>query len=181
MAEIIHLYGASGSGTTTLGKHIADKLGWQFLDTDNYLWQLTDPPYTTTRPAVERVALIREDIRKAGSAVLSGSLSGWGDELTVLLTLAVRLDTNTNIRLERLRKREASRFGQRIAPGGDMHQHHLAFLAWAAAYDEGGLSMRSRAAHDEWEKRLPCRKLTVNGANSVEHNWAIIKKCLTPG
>ena len=46
--EIIYIYGASGSGTSTLGKYIRDKLGYFFMDTDDYFWQPTNPPYTKT-------------------------------------------------------------------------------------------------------------------------------------
>ena len=34
MKNIIHIFGASGSGTTTLGKKICTELGYTFLDTD---------------------------------------------------------------------------------------------------------------------------------------------------
>lgn len=36
MKKIIHLFGASGSGTSTLGKYIREKLGYFFMDTDDY-------------------------------------------------------------------------------------------------------------------------------------------------
>ena len=44
--EVIHIYGASGSGTSTLGRYLGDKLGYFFMDTDDYFWLPTDPPYT---------------------------------------------------------------------------------------------------------------------------------------
>lgn len=44
--QVIHIYGASGSGTSTIGKYISDKLGFYFMDTDDYFWQATNPPYT---------------------------------------------------------------------------------------------------------------------------------------
>lgn len=31
--KIIHIYGASGSGTTALGKYISEKLNYTFMDT----------------------------------------------------------------------------------------------------------------------------------------------------
>lgn len=34
MKRIIHIFGASGSGTSTLGKKICDELGYKFMDTD---------------------------------------------------------------------------------------------------------------------------------------------------
>lgn len=44
--SVIHIYGASGSGTSTLGKFISEQLGYTFMDTDDYFWLPTDPKYT---------------------------------------------------------------------------------------------------------------------------------------
>ena len=34
--SVIYIYGASGSGTSTLGKFISEQLGYTFMDTDDY-------------------------------------------------------------------------------------------------------------------------------------------------
>ncbi len=35
MNHVIHIYGASGSGTSTLGRKISEELGYRFMDTDD--------------------------------------------------------------------------------------------------------------------------------------------------
>lgn len=40
--NVIHIFGASGSGTLTIGQYICKKCGYYFMDTDNYFWELTD-------------------------------------------------------------------------------------------------------------------------------------------
>lgn len=52
------------------------------------------------------------------NVVISGSLVDWGDELIPLFTLAIRLITDTEIRIERLKAREKQKFGDRIMPDG---------------------------------------------------------------
>ena len=52
----IHVMGASGSGTTTLGQALAAKLGIRHLDTDHFFWMPTDPPFTMQREVGARVA-----------------------------------------------------------------------------------------------------------------------------
>lgn len=47
-----------------------------------------------------------EDIERHDNVVISGSLVDWGDELIPLFTLAIRIETDTNIRLKRLKTRE---------------------------------------------------------------------------
>lgn len=174
--EIIHIYGASGSGTSTLGRYIRDKLGYFFMDTDDYFWQPTNPPYTKKRNADERLAMMKSDIEKADKVVISGSLVDWGDELIPLFTLAIRLKTDTDIRIERLRKREREHFGSRIDIGGDMYKDHMEFLEWAAAYDNGDIDMRSKVKHDSWEKMLQCKKVTLYGNTDLEINLEIVKR-----
>lgn len=171
--QVIHIYGASGAGVTTLGRYISQRTGFTQLDTDDYFWLPTDPPFTMKRETEERVRLMRERMAD-GSAVISGSLTGWGDVLTDSFTLAIRLETDSSLRLKRLREREYSRFGSRIEEGGDMYKEHVEFINWAAQYDTGGVDMRSRACHDEWEKLLKCPIIRLCGSDSPEHNYEII-------
>lgn len=176
--SIIHIYGASGSGTTTLAKYISDNMGYFFMDTDDYFWMPTDPPYTEKRDPKERVKLMKNDIQTADKIVISGSLVDWGDELIELFSLAIRLVTDTDIRIARLRERERLNFGSRIDEGGDMYYNHKEFIDWAASYDSGGLEMRSKAKHDEWQKLLKCRQIVLDGNNALEYNLQQIKSCL---
>lgn len=178
MKNVIHIYGASGSGTSTLGKKICDELGYQFMDTDDYFWLPTNPKYTTKRSIEERIALMRKDIEESENVVISGSLTDWGDELIPLFTIAIRLETDTNIRIERLKKREKEEFGDRISPNGDMYQQHMDFLEWAKKYDTGSVKMRSKAKHDEWQKLLQCKILTLNGADDLHEIFLKVKEAL---
>lgn len=114
MKNIIHIYGASGSGTSTLGRKICEELGYKFMDTDDYFWLPTNPKYTAKRGKKERLDLMKKDISENDNVVISGSLVDWGDELIPLFTLAIRLVTDTEIRIERLKIREKQKFGDRI-------------------------------------------------------------------
>lgn len=168
MRRVVHIFGASGSGTSTLGRAISEKTGYIYLDSDDYLWAPTDPKFTTKRTPAERLALLVKDIDEAENAVLSGSLVGWGDPLIPGFTLAVRLVVPQDIRMERLKQREYGRFGDRVLPGGDMYKIHQDFLQWAAGYEDGPATMRSRAMHDLWQQKLTCPLLTLDGTQPVE-------------
>lgn len=173
--QVIHIYGASGSGTSTLGRYISNKLGYFFMDTDDYFWEATDPPYQVKRNIPDRIAWMKNDIAKHDKVVISGSLVDWGDVLIPLFTLAIRVETDTLIRIDRLKRREREHFGSRIDPGGDMYENHRAFLDWAASYDQGDLNMRSKSKHDEWQKQLQCPMILLDGQLPVEKNFEVIK------
>lgn len=54
----IYITGASCAGVTTLGQNLATRLDVQHVDVDDFYWMPTNPPFTTKRPADERVSLI---------------------------------------------------------------------------------------------------------------------------
>lgn len=178
MKHVIHIFGASASGTTTLGQKICDELGYTLMDTDDYFWLPTNPPFSQKRPREERIELMKKDMDETENVVLSGSIAGWGDALIPYFTLAVRIEMDPAIRIDRLVKREKQRYGSRIEPGGDMYEHHLAFVEWAKTYDTGGVDVRSKAKHDVWQKLLPCGILYLDGADTIEENFAKVKNML---
>ena len=45
MQHTIHIFGASGCGTTTLGDAVAEKLPLTHFDVDDFYWRPTDPPF----------------------------------------------------------------------------------------------------------------------------------------
>ena len=40
MARGIIIFGSAGSGKTTLGKKVGDKLGFPYYDIDDYIWSM---------------------------------------------------------------------------------------------------------------------------------------------
>lgn len=164
----IHVFGASGSGTTTLGRHLASAIGGRYLDTDAYYWIATEPPFTTKREPAERVATIERDVEGQDGWVLSGSLANWGDPLVPRFTLAVFLHLDPDVRMARLVERERVRYGARIAPGGERYGSHIAFLDWARSYDDARAPVRSLDLHERWMARLPCPVLRLDSSRSVE-------------
>ncbi|MEK1862410.1 MAG: AAA family ATPase, partial [Rhizobium leguminosarum] len=116
----IHVLGASGSGTTSIGRALAERLDIAHLDTDDFFWMPTDPPFTTPRNADERIRLLLEEAARHDGWVLSGSALKWGGPLEPLYDLIVFLRIEPELRMARIRAREIARYGNRIGPGGDM-------------------------------------------------------------
>lgn len=55
----IHILGASGSGTTTLGRALAERLHYIHFDTDAYFWLPTNPPFAAKRETTLCQKLLR--------------------------------------------------------------------------------------------------------------------------
>ncbi len=170
----IHVLGASGSGTTTLGAAVAQQLRVQHEDADAFFWVPSDPPFTTPRPPEQRLALLRERLPVAGDWIFSGSAIKWAVPLEPFYDLIVFLRLDRSLRMERLRRREEARYGARIRAGGDMMEASAAFLEWAAAYDTAGPLQRSLAAHTAWLAAQQARLLRLDFAAPVEDLTAAV-------
>lgn len=167
----IHLFGASGSGVSTLGWHLGQAMAATYLDTDDFYWQPTNPPYTTKVPERERVLSVLNAIDGIESPrrwILGGSLCGWGDALIPRFDLAVFVYLPGDVRMQRLRDREMTRHGDRIRKGGDMYELHNEFLDWAQRYDTAGYEIRSLETHRRWAQMLRCPVLELKGPAPVE-------------
>lgn len=92
--------------------------------------------------------------------------------------MAIRVVTDTDIRIERLHQREYQRFGRRIEAGGDMFDNHKEFIEWAKAYDTGSIDMRSKAKHDGWQQLLSCQQVMIDGAKDLSENFEVIKRAI---
>ena len=176
----VHLTGASGSGTTTLGRALAAAWSVQHADTDDYYWVPTTPPYTTPREPAERLRLMRELFLGRDAWVLSGSLVSWGEPVLEHLDLVVFLSLDPELRLARLEARELQRYGARIRPGGDRASAHREFLDWARRYDDPEFDGRSRSVHERWLSSLPCPVLRLDSSLPVKALVAEVSAFLTP-
>ncbi|WP_439357465.1 hypothetical protein [Bradyrhizobium sp. DASA03007] len=164
----IHLMGASGSGVTTLGRALADRLALPHHDSDDYFWLPTVPPYQTTRLTSERLRLMREMFLPRIDWVLSGSVTGWGDEFVPFFDLVVFVTAPREMRLKRLRAREAAHFGtDAVAPGGWRHDETEDFIEWASHYEAGDREGRNLAKHEMWLAGLSCPVVRVDGSRPL--------------
>ena len=161
--------GASGSGTTTLGKYTADKLKWNFIDTDDYYWLPTDPPYEKERDSNERLDLILDEIKKHDSNVIAGSVMEWGEIIEESFDLITFLYLNTSIRVDRLKKREKANLGR----------VDREFIKWASEYDTGPEYGRSYAKHKVWLAKRKCRVIRIEGDLTTERRYRILLEAIS--
>ncbi|NVZ70164.1 AAA family ATPase [Pseudomonas costantinii] len=181
MTYKIHIVGAAGTGTTTLGKALAERLNVAYFDSDYFYWQQTPDPFTIARPRDERIRLLQEQSTDLEGWVLSGSLCGWGDAMITQFTHVVFLRLAPDVRLHRLRLREVQRYGDQILEGGNRHENSVAFLAWAARYEGGNHSLRSLRRHETWLKALTCPVIRLDSTHhAVEELLSQLIQLLSP-
>lgn len=154
----IHITGAPGSGCTTLGRALAERLEWPLLDTDDYFWHATVPLFQRKRDKEERNAGLKRDLALHHQCVISGSVMLWDSALDDAFDLVVFLHVPDEVRLPRLIARETERFG---TPDAE-------FIAWAATYETADTTTRSLALHRKWLAERTCEILPIAGNYTVE-------------
>lgn len=161
MKNHIHIFGASGSGTTTIAQALCQKINYTHYDSDNYFWLPTESPFSIERDRTECIQLMQKNLQSTNPWILSGSITGWGDALIPLFDLVVFVYVPQEIRMERLMKREFERYGNQILPGGNRHQESTAFIEWAKNYDTGTKSGRNLSKHIAWMQNLTCPVIRI--------------------
>ncbi len=176
----IHVTGASGSGTSTLARGLADAFDSQAFDTDDFYWRPTDPPFREKRRIAERLALMEELFLPRRDWILSGSFTSWGAPIVPRLTHAIFLTLPAARRLARLRKRERMRVDQTVAGTRDWRVANAGFLEWAMAYDDPDFTGRSRANHERWLESLDCPVIRLDADVAPETLLARAVEALDP-
>ncbi len=176
----IHILGASGSGTSTLGSELARRLNVAHVDSDSFFWLPPDPPYTTPLPVEERQALLTRRLPVTAHWVFSGAATRWAAPLEQHYDLVVFLRLDPAIRMDRLRRREAARWGDRIRPGGDMAALNAAFITWAEAYDTASSLRRGLLTHETWLADQTAPVLRLNSLAPVSDLVAAVVDRLGP-
>lgn len=174
----INIVGASGSGVTTLGEQLSQKLNIPYFDSDHYYWEPSDPPFTVRRDPVKRNAMLRQDMDYHDDSILGGSFISWGDEWLTAFDFVVFLWIPPAIRIERLKKRELYRYGEIIYTNAERNKLFNEFIDWASGYDSGIARGRTLQAHEEWLKKLNCPVLEIRGDNSVENRVDIVMQAI---
>ncbi len=173
----ILIMGAAGAGSSTLGKALAQKYQLPHFDSDEYYWLPTDPPFTNKRSPEDRVKLLSNDLNKHDDWIVSGVLCNWGNFIIPHLTHVIFLYADSPTRLNRIKKRETKQFGSRILKGGDMYEHHEAFIEWASQYDSNNLISRTKNKHLDWLAALPLHIQVIKLDATLETD-ALIKIAL---
>ena len=152
--------GASGSGTTTLARAVAESWSVPHADVDDHFWVPTTPPFLEKRPEVERLRLMHEVFVPREAWVLSGSMVGWGDSVIAQCDAVVFLTLGAEERLRRLQAREIRRRAGADFDGAVW----VAFTDWARGYDDPHFTGRSRSAHEAWLAQLSQPVLRLNSS-----------------
>lgn len=171
----ILIFGASGSGVTTLGKVVSQRLNFDYFDSDDYFWKSTEIPFTERNNPEERNSKIIAALNNSENWILGGSTFQWGLNDFLSFDLVVFLCIPADIRMERLKRREFERYGNIIYNDPLRIEKFKDFLLWAADYDlNTGIANRTRQSHEDWLSSVNFPILKIIGDYTVKERLELI-------
>lgn len=168
MSTGIMIAGPSGSGKSSLGKIVAEKLGFPYFDVDDYIWKKdTSAPYTQMYSKAEKIRLLKSGIEPYEHFVMAGSMSSFHQAFDDNFEMMVFLYAEPEIRLRRVHKRAMERFGKRILEGGDLYESHQKFLESNRRYESPELVQATEKLYDFFFAQTDKLKISREAANHL--------------
>ena len=168
MGTGIIVCGLNGAGKSTVGKALAKKLNFHFIDNEELYFPKTDPHYTyaspRTRKEVEQI-LFRE-IKAHQDFVFASVKGDYGETIYPFFQYAVLLDVPRDIRLQRVKERSFQKFGSRMLHGGDLYEQEEKFFDLVKS--------RAKNTVEEWVQSLSCPIILVDGTKPIRENVKFI-------
>ena len=163
MGTGILLCGLNGVGKSTLGRALAQRLDYRFIDSEDLFFPKESPadPYGAQRSRAEAEALLMREVEAYPDFVFA-SVKGDCPALLPLIRWAVLLAVPRAERLRRVRERSSRRFGRRMLPGGDLYEREEEFLRFVEA--------RPEDAVEEWLRSVRCPVIRADGTRPLAEN-----------
>lgn len=157
MRGAVLVCGLNGAGKSTLGRALAERLGVPFLDSEDLFFPKNDPenPWDSPRSPQEAQKLLLRKLSRSPDLVFAAVRCDFGPGVLTRFRWAVLVEVPRQLRLERVRERSYRRFGERMRPGGDLHQGEEAFFRM--------VEERPETLVEEWLQATGLPVLRVDG------------------
>ncbi len=169
----IMICGLNGTGKSTLGRILADRMGYEFIDNEDLYFPKTDSSYVFSGPRSkeEVIRLLEERIRGNNRFIFAAVRGDYGDRLIASLDHIVLIEVPKQIRSRRVRERSYQKFGDRILSGGDLYDKES---KWFSLTDS-----RPDTYVTDWLETANCPVIRVDGTLPVERNLDYIVSVLS--
>ena len=160
----ILICGLNGCGKSTLGRQLAERLGYRFIDNEDLYFPKDDPSYLYSAPrSTEEVIRHLEDLIEEDRRFVFAAVKGdYGDKLPAFLDHIVLIEVPREVLSRRVRDRSYQKFGDRVLPGGDLYEKEQKWYALTASRPDDYVT--------QWLDTVRCPVTRIDGTLPVEEN-----------
>ena len=160
----ILICGLNGTGKSTLGRLLADRMRYEFIDNEDLFFPKADPSYTFSSPRSKEdvIRLLEEKISENNRFIFAAVRGNYGDRLIASLDYIVLIEVPKQIRSKRVRDRSYQKFGDRILPGGDLYDKEN---KWFSLTDG-----RPETYVTDWLETVNCPVIRIDGTMPIKEN-----------
>lgn len=168
MGTGIIICGLNGTGKSTLGKALAKKLNFYFIDSETLYFPAADPfsGYAFPRTREEAEKRLFDEITFHENFVLACVTWDLGARIAPFFQYAVLMDVPKEIQMQRVRNRSFQKFGSRMLPGGDLQEREENFFQLVQSRTENTV--------EESLHCLNCPVIRIDGTKPIEENTRFI-------
>ncbi len=160
----IQICGLNGCGKSTLGKALAEKIDFHFIDVENLYFSRTNEtePYTNPKSRKDVESLLIDEVSKHPDFVFSAVKGDYGKDIIPLYDYVIVIEVPKEIRSKRVRHRSFEKFGNKMLPGGDLYNQEKTFLQMVDSRQDDFVS--------DWLQKVSCPIIKVDGTKPIEDN-----------
>lgn len=164
MGTGIQICGLNGCGKSTIGKALAQRIGFHFIDNE-YLYfsgRAENEPYANPRTQTEVERLLMDEVSAHPDFVFSAVKGDYGKDIARMYDYVVVIEVPEKIRLRRVRNRSFRKFGSRMLPGGDLYDREEEFFRMVES--------RKDQYIENWLQKVNCPIIRIDGTKPVDEN-----------
>ena len=160
----ILICGLNGCGKSTLGRQLAERLGYRFIDNEDLYFPKDDPSYLYSKPrsTEEVVRQLENLIEKDRRFVFAAVRGDYGNKLPAFLDYIVLIEAPREILSRRVRERSYQKFGDRVLPDGDLYETEQSWYALTDSRPDDYVTC--------WLDTVRCPVIRIDGTLPVEEN-----------
>lgn len=165
--------GLNGSGKSKLGKELAKKMKFNFIDNEDLYFPKTNEkcPYAASRNRQEVKELLLKEVNTHGNFIFTAVKGDYGEELYPFFKYIVIVEVPKEIRMKRVMNRSYQKFGNRMLQGGDLYEQEKEFFRFVES--------RTEDIVEKWVQTLDCPVIRIDGTKPVDENIEIIMGQIT--
>lgn len=166
----IQICGLNGCGKSTLGKALAEKTGFHFIDNENLYFPRTsiNEPYQKPKSRKEVETNLLKEIQEHNNFIFTAVKGDYGENIVSMYKYVIAMNVPKEIRIQRIRERSFQKFGAEMLLGGILYQYEEDFFKMA--------ELRQDNYVENWLNTLKCPIIRIDGTKSIDENVEFVIK-----